>query len=84
MTRTVIRGGGLAAAVLLGLVAVGAAADEAPHRVFRGACYCRAQDELMCTPGLTSAECDHRCKYELCDDWFWKERLPCWNWGYGG
>jgi len=20
----------------------------------------------------------------LCDDWFWKDRLPCWNWGYGG
>jgi len=21
---------------------------------------------------------------ELCDDWFWLERRPCWNWGYGG
>ena len=75
---------GVAALVLIWLGAAASAADEAPHRVFHGACYCRAQGELTCTPGLTSAECDRRCKYALCDDWFWKERLPCWNWGYGG
>ena len=34
--------------------------------------------------GLTERECRERCDEALCDDWFWKERLPCWNWGYGG
>jgi hypothetical protein len=22
--------------------------------------------------------------HRLCDDWFWLERRPCWNWGDGG
>ncbi len=25
-----------------------------------------------------------QCADALCDDWFWPERLTCWNWGYGG
>jgi hypothetical protein len=52
--------------------------------VFVGACYCRAAGTLECTGGLTERECRQRCDEALCDDWFWKERLPCWNWGYGG
>jgi hypothetical protein len=52
--------------------------------VLRGACYCRAEGTLQCTAGLSEAECRTRCEEALCDDWFWKERLPCWNWGYGG
>jgi hypothetical protein len=36
----------------------------------------------MCTANLT--ERDLRSRDALCDDWFWKERLACWNWGYGG
>jgi hypothetical protein len=60
------------------------AADDVDSREFRGACYCRAQSELMCTANLTARECDRRSKLALCDDWFWKERLACWNWGYGG
>ena len=49
-----------------------------------GACYCRAQRELMCTANLTARECELRSTHAFCDEWFWKERLPCWNWGYGG
>jgi hypothetical protein len=73
---------------LLLLVAAGAggalvAGAEAPL-TFRGACYCRAEGTLRCTADLTERECQQRCDEALCDDWFWKERLPCWNWGYGG
>jgi len=60
------------------------AADQAATREFAGACYCRAKTDLMCTPNLTARECELRSTLALCDDWFWKERLPCWNWGYGG
>ncbi len=59
-------------------------ADQAALREFTGACYCRAHRELLCTANLTARECDRRSKEALCDEWFWKERLPCWNWGYGG
>jgi hypothetical protein len=52
--------------------------------VLRGACYCRAEGALQCTADLSEAECRRRCEESFCDDWFWKERLPCWNWGYGG
>jgi len=69
---------------LAALVPAGSRADESRAFEFRGACYCRAQRELMCTPNLTARQCDLRSKEALCDDWFWKERLPCWNWGYGG
>ncbi len=57
------------------------AAESGP---FRGACYCRAGTSLECTASLTERDCRQRCDEALCDDWFWKERLPCWNWGYGG
>jgi hypothetical protein len=76
----------LALAALLGgtLVAASPTADSPLHTEFRGSCYCRAHGQLHCTGGLTLSACQRRCDEELCDEWFWKERLPCWNWGYGG
>ena len=65
-------------------VAGSSRAAEVTARELRGACYCRAQRELMCTADLTARECEHRSTHAFCDEWFWKERLPCWNWGYGG
>jgi len=32
----------------------------------------------------TKRECDKHCTEAFCDEWFWLERLSCWNWGYGG
>ena len=50
-----------------------------------GACYCRAASEIRwCAPDMTERGCRTRCAVEVCDDWFWIERRPCWNWGYGG
>jgi hypothetical protein len=63
--------------------AAGGAAADAP-REFLGACYCREAGTLRCTADLSETECGRRCDEALCDEWFWKERLPCWNWGYGG
>lgn len=54
------------------------------RRTLLGACYCRAGETLRCTSDLSELDCRRRCDEALCDDWFWKERLPCWNWGYGG
>ena len=59
------------------------AGADAP-KAFMGACYCRVGRTLQCTSDLSEADCRKRCDDALCDDWFWKERLPCWNWGYGG
>jgi len=73
-----------AAVMLAGLAAAGPAADQAQRPELRGACYCKAQSELHCTADLTERECDNVSRRALCDDWFWKERLACWNWGYGG
>jgi hypothetical protein len=73
-----------AAVIACGLAATGAADAPRPRHVFRGACYCRAGADLHCSGNLTEAECRTRCNEELCDDWFWIERLACWNWGYGG
>jgi len=75
--------------IQLGLAALLAGTFSAPSRAadptdWPGACYCRAEGRLRCTGGLTHHACRQRCDQELCDDWFWKERLPCWNWGYGG
>jgi hypothetical protein len=69
---------------LLVLFAVTTAGAAAAPAVLLGACYCRAAGSLLCTGDLTEAECRRRCDEALCDDWFWKERLACWNWGYGG
>ena len=70
--------------IVVALVSARSAAVEADSREFKGACYCRAQGELMCTANMTARECDLRSKLALCDEWFWKERLACWHWGYGG
>ena len=62
----------------------GTVAGAAAPPPLRGACYCRMAETLKCTGDLTEPDCRRRCDEALCDDWFWKERLPCWNWGYGG
>jgi hypothetical protein len=74
----------LGLALLAGAVADGRSAEPARPGGSRGACYCRMADTLQCTADLTEPECRRRCDEALCDDWFWKDRLPCWNWGYGG
>ena len=66
------------------LGALAAAADQAQRFELRGACYSRAAGALTCIGELTRRECDTHCAEALCDDWFWLERRPCWNWGYGG
>lgn len=78
---------------LLGMTLLAAAADRPaagpPPGAVRaapghGACYCRMDEALQCTANLTERECHRQCDEAICDDWFWKERLQCWNWGYGG
>jgi hypothetical protein len=71
----------LVGGLLLG--GAGQAAQE-PRFALVGACYCEADAELRCSPGLTERECRRRCEEDLCDRWFWLERRGCWNWGYGG
>jgi hypothetical protein len=71
----------LAGVLVAAAVTPGASADT---RDLTGACYCRAASELRCVGDLVERECRRRCTEELCDDWFWLERRPCWNWGYGG
>jgi hypothetical protein len=83
MSRT-IRWATLAAALAL-LAAGGVGSAQPPARwELRGACYCRAKTDLMCVADMTERACTEKCRAELCDDWFWLERRPCWNWGYGG
>ena len=60
------------------------AASDARPPEFHGACYCRAMSELRCVGVTTRAQCNKQCAEALCDEWFWMERLACWNWGYGG
>ena len=77
-------------ALLLGLVvgSNGIAADNAevprPPTCSSARAIAAPPGTLQCDGGLTERECRQRCDEALCDDWFWKERLPCWNWGYGG
>ena len=71
--------------LLGGLLAGGGSlAAQEPRFVLVGACYCQAASELRCAGELTERDCRQRCEQELCDRWFWLERRPCWNWGYGG
>jgi hypothetical protein len=70
--------------LLGGLLMNGDSAAQEPRFPLLGACYCQAARELRCAGDLTERECRHRCEHELCDRWFWLERRPCWNWGYGG
>jgi hypothetical protein len=74
----------LGSVLSLALTGGAAPADERARAELTGACYCRAADELTCTAGLTERDCRRRCAEELCDNWFWLDRRPCWNWGYGG
>ena len=73
--------------LLLGAVAASFVAttisDAQPPDV-QGACYCRAMREVKCIGVITRAQCNKQCAEAFCDDWFWMERLTCWNWGYGG
>ena len=57
---------------------------EAEPRGLRGACYLAFAERRECTADTTEAECRQRCDDELCDSYTWLDRLPCWNWGYGG
>ncbi|HJR00768.1 MAG TPA: hypothetical protein VKA83_04015 [Methylomirabilota bacterium] len=80
MTATT-RGTMIGLALLVAAAAGGSASEPPP---LRGACYCRAGAALHCTANVSERDCRRQCDEALCDDWFWKERLPCWNWGYGG
>ena len=73
---------GLSAALIVS--AMGASRASMQHPVFLGACYCRAASTLNCLGMLSEPDCDKQCAEAFCDDWFWLERRPCWNWGYGG
>jgi hypothetical protein len=73
---------GLSGVVIL--VAYGATAPSINDPAVAGACYCRAAGSLSCLGVLTKPECDKQCTEAFCDEWFWLERRPCWNWGYGG
>ena len=70
--------------VLMLLVTLALCTDGVAREPLRGSCYCRASGELHCTADLTEPDCQKHCNEAFCDEWFWKERLPCWNWGYGG
>ena len=74
----------LGALLSLAVTGGGEPADERTTLELTGACYCKAAGELRCTSDLTERYCRRRCAEELCDDWFWLDRRPCWNWGYGG
>jgi hypothetical protein len=69
---------------LASLATAASSVQDAQRDVLRGACYCQAADHLNCLGVLSERECNNRCAEELCDDWYWLERRPCWNWGYGG
>jgi hypothetical protein len=84
IVRAALLGVTLLAAAAGGPVAELPAAAAARTAPGHGACYCRVGEALQCTANLTERECHRQCDEALCDDWFWKDRLPCWNWGYGG
>jgi hypothetical protein len=75
--------GGIALLTLTILAPTGLSADDR-HARLEGACYCKRAGELHCFGMMTEAACNRRCADEICDDAFWLERRPCWNWGYGG
>ena len=74
----------LGALLTLGLAGASASLAQQGRWTFTGSCYCKAAGELRCVADQTEDQCRRRCAQELCDDWFWLERRPCWNWGYGG
>ena len=70
--------------LLLRLTAMTGPFAERARSELTGSCYCKAAGELRCVSDQTEGQCSQRCAEELCDEWFWLERRPCWNWGYGG
>ena len=74
----------LGALLALGLTGANGTSAQRARPEFTGSCYCKAAGELHCVANQTEDQCRRRCADELCDDWFWLERRPCWNWGYGG
>ena len=74
---------GLLLCVAAALLLIAKVSDAQPPEL-PGACYCRAMSELTCVGVITRAQCNKQCAEALCDEWFWMERLTCWNWGYGG
>ena len=74
----------LGALLALGLTSANGSFAQRARGEFIGSCYCKAAGELRCVSDQAEDQCRHRCVEELCDDWFWLERRPCWNWGYGG
>ena len=84
LTRMIALGLAMLAVAVIGRPATSPAVDPVGPEPLRGACYCRAAGALRCTAALTEQECRRQCDEALCDEWFWRERLPCWNWGYGG
>ena len=74
----------LGALLALGLTGPSGTLAQRARWELTGSCYCKAGGELSCVSDQTENQCKHRCTEELCDDWFWLERRPCWNWGYGG
>ena len=82
--RQIAQWSALVALLALGAVTASEPADTGGRSDLTGACYCRAAGDLRCVGELTERQCARRCSDELCDDWFWLERRPCWNWGYGG
>jgi hypothetical protein len=58
----------------------------APQRTpgaLTGACYLTFGERLECLEDASEGECRQRCDDLLCDSYTWRDRLPCWNWGYG-
>ena len=75
----------VAGALLVAISVGGAQGSDAPRATaLEGACYCRIEKRLECLGVLPERDCARRCTEEFCDEWFWLERRPCWNWGYGG
>lgn len=74
----------LGALMAVGLTGANGTFAQRARAEFTGSCYCRASGELRCVSDRTEDQCKRQCAEELCDDWFWIERRPCWNWGYGG
>jgi len=74
----------LSALLAISLTSAGETFAQKTRSELTGSCYCRAGGDLHCVSDQTEVQCKQRCTDELCDDWFWLERRPCWNWGYGG
>jgi hypothetical protein len=84
MTRRRRRWRAVTVLLALAILAPAGSSGSDGRTVLEGACYCKRAGELQCFGMMTEAACTRRCAEEICDDAFWLERRPCWNWGYGG